>query len=206
MILTDFRMTKRGMFALYADGEFLMSIHPDVFAASGLSVGSEIDEERLEELRAEAELKRAKEKAFTLLSYQEYTSHQLKERLCRSVGEEAAGEAVERMEELGLIDDDDYAERFAQDLSVRKHYGILRIRQEMRRKGLSREQIESATAQLREDPQEQLLYLLEKKYPLAVEDERVRRRAYGAMLRMGYPADEVRRALHDFCGGMLPED
>ena len=206
MILTDYRMTKRGMIALYADGAFLMSVHPDVFAASGLSIGLEIDGERLEELSAEAQLKKAKEKALTLLGYREFTSHELQERLRRSVGEQAAGEAVERMEELGLVDDEDYAERFARELSVRKHYGVLRIRQEMRRKGLSQEQIETALSLLEENPQEQLRTLLEKKYPLAAQDEKVRRRAFAGMLRMGYPADEVRRALNDFCDGMLPDD
>ena len=40
MRITDVRMTKRGRVALYVEGEFLLSMHPDVFAVSGLSVGS----------------------------------------------------------------------------------------------------------------------------------------------------------------------
>ena len=102
MKLTAVRMTKRGRVALYGDDEFLLSMHPDVFAASGLSVGSEIDGERLAGLAAEAELKKAKERAFSMLSGREYTSSQLRDRLARHVDPEAAGQAVERMEELGL--------------------------------------------------------------------------------------------------------
>lgn len=195
MTITDFKVTKRGRIALYADDAFLMSLHPDVFAASGISVGIQLDECQLAELLEQAEMKKAKEKALSLLSYKEYTSQQLTERLCRQVGEDAAEAAVVRMEELGLIDDEDYAERFARDLSQRKRYGVLRIRQEMRRRGLSSEQIEHAVSQLEDDPVEQMQTIIERKYPLAREDEKTRQRAFQALLRMGYPSSEVRRAL-----------
>lgn len=200
MRLTAVRITKRGCVALYGDDEFLLSMHPDVFAASGLSVGSEIDGERLAELAAEAELKKAKERAFSMLSSREYTSRQLRERLARHVDEEAAGQAVERMEELGLVDDDSYAERYARELSERKHYGVLRIRQELRQKGLSAERIEWALSLLDADPQEQIFSVLEKKYSAAPGDEAVKRRAYNALLRLGHRPADVRRALAAFCG------
>ncbi len=195
MRITDVRMTKRGRVALYVEGEFLLSMHPDVFAVSGLSVGSEVDTESLETLSAEAELKKAKEKALNLLSYKEYTTKQLTDRLKRHTDEESAEQAVARMEELGLLDDDDYAERFARDLSERKKFGILRIRQEMRQRGLTNEQIEYATSLLRSDPEEKMREIIARKYPLAYEDEKVRRRGFSALMRMGYPAAEVRRVL-----------
>ena len=195
MRITDVRMTKRGRVALYVEGEFLLSMHPDVFAVSGLSVGSEVDTESLETLSAEAELKKAKEKALNLLSYKEYTTKQLTDRLKRHTDEESAEQAVARMEELGLLDDDDYAERFARDLSERKKFGILRIRQEMLQRGLTNEQIEYATSLLRSDPEEKMREIIARKYPLAYEDEKVRRRAFSALMRMGYPAAEVRRVL-----------
>lgn len=195
MRITDYKMTKQGRVALFVDGEFLLSVHPDTFAAMELSVGCELDEDALQELEAQTELKKAKNKALTLLSYKEYTSHQLEERLKRHVESDAAQQAVERMEELGLVDDDDYAIRFARDLSRRKHYGVLRIRQEMRRRGLSDDQIEYAVSLLDADPVEQVRELLEKKYPMAWEDEKVKKRAFSAMMRRGYRADDVRHAL-----------
>ncbi len=195
MTVTAVRMTKRGNIALYVDGEFCMSMHPDVFAASRLSVGMQIDPERLAELVGEAQLKKAKEKALHYLSYKEYTASQLKERLLRDVDEESAALAVGRMEELGLVDDDDYAERFARDLYERKRYGLIRIRQEMRQRGLTDEQIEFAVSLLPDAPLVRIRELIEKKYPLAWEDEKVKRRAFAAMLRMGYCAADVRKAL-----------
>ena len=134
MTLTKIAMTKRGRVALYADGAFVMSLHPDVFAASGISVGSQIDEDALRELSDAAELREARERALSMLSRQDYTARGLRDRLTRHVSEEAAGQAVERMQELGLIDDERYAARFAQELLERRHYGAARIRQELRRR------------------------------------------------------------------------
>ena len=105
MTLTKIAMTKRGRVALYADGAFVMSLHPDVFAASGISVGSQIDEDALRELSDAAELREARERALSMLSRQDYTARGLRDRLTRHVSEEAAGQAVERMQELGLIDE-----------------------------------------------------------------------------------------------------
>ena len=201
MKLTSARITKRGMVALYGDEEFLMSMHPDVFAASGLSVGSEIDADRLRELAAEAELKKAKERAFSMLSGREYTSRQLRERLTRHTDSQTAGQAVARMEELGLVDDESYAERYARELWERKHYGVPRIRQELRQKGLSPGQIEWAVSLLDGDPEEHIRAVLEKKYAAAPGDEAVKRRAYNALLRLGHRPADVRRVLSAFCGG-----
>lgn len=195
MRLTDFHLTKHGRIAVYLDGEFALSIPPDVFASSGLSVGCELSEEVYRALCAEAELKKAKEKALSLLSCREYSSQQLAKKLQRTTDEETAAQAVERMEELGLIDDDDYAQRLARELYERKRYGMLRIRQELRQKGLTLEQIELAVELLPQDPMENIRAVIGKKYPMAYEDEAVRRRAFAALLRLGYRNSDVRRAL-----------
>lgn len=195
MQITDMRTTKRGRIAVYLDGEFSLSVHPDVAMASGIRIGMQIDEEALEELVQEAELKKAKEKALSLLSYKEYTTKQLTERLTRHVDEEIAQVAAERMQELGLLDDDDYAKRFARDLSTRKHFGVRRIKQEMHRRGLCAEQIDSAIEQLDTDTDADMRAIIARKYSRAYEDEKIKRRAFAALVRMGYAPGEIRRVL-----------
>ncbi len=162
MTLTKIAMTKRGRVALYADGAFVMSLHPDVFAASGISVGSQIDEDALRELSDAAELREARERALSMLSRQDYTARGLRDRLTRHVSEEAAGQAVERMQELGLIDDERYAARFAQELLERRHYGAARIRQELRRRGIDSQTAAAAASLEENDPQAHILAVLEK--------------------------------------------
>lgn len=197
MRLTGISKTKRGLIALFIDGEFLCSVHPELFELAGLSVGAELEEDTLEELRGQTTERLAREKALSLLSYKEYTTGELRERLRRAVKDtDAADAAVDRMGELGLLDDADYAVRYARDLSVRKQFGIWRIRQEMRRKGLSEEAVALGIGMLAdEDIPQKIRGLLERKYPGFAEDEKVRRRAFAAMVRLGYESGDIRRAM-----------
>ncbi|MBC8584593.1 regulatory protein RecX [Youxingia wuxianensis] len=206
MTITGINLTKKGRMAIYGDGQFLFSMHPDIFALSGLCVGMELDVQELEELRLQSEVKKAKDKALHLLTYKEYTSVQLKERLERTLEKDASQLAVERMEELGLVNDEDYAVRFARDLSSRKRFGKLRVRQEMKLRGLSAELIEDALSQLQTDEEENIQYLLKKKYAGALQDEKGRARAYNGLLRMGYAPAQIRQGINSLLRDELMEE
>ena len=148
MILTDRTMTKKGRCALFVDGEFLFSAHPDIFFATGWKKGREVTVEELEELRMASEERTAKDKALDLLSYSARTSRQLYEKLARKSDPEAAAAAVERMEELGLVDDADYARRFVADKLNLKDWGLRRIEQELRAKGVDQQHVDAAIEEL----------------------------------------------------------
>lgn len=196
MILTDYSETKRGNIALFLDGAFAFSISPEAFTAAGLRTGDELDQRTVAELREASDLKKAKDKALTLLSYKQYTSAELEKRLCEHTTPEAASLAVERMEALGLVNDGDYAERYARRLAARG-LGERRMRMEMRQKGLPQETVDFALSHLESDPAGRARELLEKKYPLWREDEKIRRRAYAALARRGFGSDDIRRAMGD---------
>ncbi len=142
MILTDITLTKKGRCALFVDGEFLFSAHPDVFYGSGWQKGREVTVEELEQLRISSEERTAKDKALDLLSYSARTGRQLYEKLARKTDPEAAAAAVARMEELGLVDDADYARRFVADKLNLKDWGLKRIVQELRVKGVDQQHID----------------------------------------------------------------
>ena len=107
---------------------------------------------------------------------------------------EAAQRAADRMEELGLIDDEDYARRLAQSLFGGKHFGARRVKQELRRKGIADDVIEAVLAEFstdRDETEESIRAILERKYPGAWTDEKVRRRAVAALQRYGYGFEEI---------------
>ena len=110
------------------------------------------------------------------------------------------------MEQLGLVDDRAYACQFARELAERKRFGPLRIRQELGRRGISPELIQQALEELELDPEAAMREILERKYAAASEDPAARRRAYGALLRMGYRPAQARKALDEFCGDSFWED
>lgn len=194
MQVTDIRMTKRGRFAVYTEGEFCCTLHPEVYARSHLQIGDRVDPARLGALAYETEEKLVRERALSLLAAREYTRRQLYDKLLQKGAEEPAAEsAVQRMQELGLLDDAGYACRAAADMAHLKGYAPRRIRQELRRRGLEEEDIEAALMALQEEsPQEHIAQLLLSRYSQLWEDEKIRRRAVAALQRMGYAYEDIR--------------
>ena len=122
---------------------------------------------------------------------------ELAEKIARTEGMEAGQEAAQRMEDLGLINDEAYARRYAAELFRRKGFAASRVKQELRRKGIDSEVSDQITEQLAEDPEEKIREILEKKYRLILQDEKGRRRAVSALQRLGYRYDDIRRVLRE---------
>ncbi len=201
MILTDITMTKKGRCALFVDGEFLFSAHPDIFFATGWKKGREVTVEELEELRMASEERTAKDKALDLLSYSARTSRQLYEKLARKSDPEAAAAAVERMEELGLVDDADYARRFVADKLNLKDWGLRRIEQELRAKGVDQQHIDAAIEELDYDGAQRLAEILRRKGKALPTEQKERNALINRWLRQGYDYEEIKAAF-----GRLNED
>lgn len=195
MKLTDMRETKRGRLALYFDEEFWASVAPELVVQMKLRIGDVLEEDALEALLLEAQFCKAKEKALSLLGYRAYGARELERRLERyEFPPEVCAQAVERMRELGLIDDARFAGKLARELCLRRGLGQARARQEMRQRGLLDEDIEQALSELPDNTLLTIREFLEKKYALCWEDEGTRRRAFAALQRRGYRFDEIRGA------------
>ena len=196
MRITSVRETKRGRFAVDVDGEFWCALHPDALWQGGLKEGMETDPKSLEEIRMASETRFAVEKAARILSHAANTSHQLYEKLCRTVDPQAAAAAVERMLQLGYLDDEDYARRMAADLVRLKGYGPRRVAETLRRKGLTQDQIQQAMDSLEDnDPEERLDGIIRRRYARYLGDEKGVRKTVNALLRMGYGYGEIREAI-----------
>ena len=196
MEITQITPTQKGRYALFADGAFLFSVHPDILAAAHLKVGDQLTVERLEELRVESEFKITKERALRLLGTRSYTAAQLRERLERYAEPDIAAQTVERMEELGLIDDEQYALACARDLLRLKGYAPRRIYQELCRRGIAQWMAQEAVNGLEEDQSDQrLLELVRRKYGKSLGDPKGKQRAFQGLARLGYGYEEIRRAI-----------
>ena len=115
---------------------------------------------------------------------------------------EQMGMGYDRMEELGLVDDEDYARRLAQELA-RKGYAAPRTAQELARRGIDRDLARAAAQEAVSDPGESLRALIARKYARRLGDEKGRRQTVAALQRLGYRWDEIRSALREF--DALPE-
>ena len=102
------------------------------------------------------------------------------------------------MAELGLVNDEAYAQRLAEELFRRKGYSPARIEQELIARGVARETAYEAARAIEGDPLERLAALLESKYaPSYKGTERDRRRVVNALQRLGYSFFDIRRAMEE---------
>ena len=140
--------------------------------------------------------RKAKKRALYLLGERAFCRAELLAKLEKSYCAEVAENAVCYVEELGYINDEDYAAKYAEYLIKRKKHGVYRAKQEMLRKGLARELCENALAEFTEEElDEELLWLIRKKYIEKISDFDGRRKTVAALVRRGYDYSSVKRCI-----------
>lgn len=203
MEITAAEPRRKGFFQLYIDGEPAVKIDMQVFLTSSYKVGSEIDDDELYELIQTSEKRRASEKALYLLEHRSHSKKELQDKIKRSgISADIAKAAAEHMEDIGLVNDGDYARNFARTLIYRKKFAKNRIKQELKQKGISDDIIEELMSELEgteelSSPSAVVRDILIRKYPKFAEDEKIKRRAVSAMMRLGYSYDDIRAAMQE---------
>lgn len=177
------------------DGDETIEIDRATFDHSGLRIGSDIDGAQLEALLQTATYNRVRSRALYYLTDRDYAAGELVTKLCRMTDRETATAVVERLCEVGLVNDRAYAERQAQNMAEYRLYPRRRILQELRAKGIDRDIAEEAVAALETEDFELALALLRKKYYNKLSDDAARARTAAALARYGFGYGTVRRAV-----------
>lgn len=198
MIITAVEPRKKGLCALYIDGEFAMKLDTEVLLAHRFDVGREIDDDTLHACVQASQLKRCKDKALWLISYRDHSRGELIKKLRRDYPEEYCEAAADRMEELGLIDDGRFARRYAADLVELKHLSERGVRQKLYEKGIDRDLTDEVMGELFIDEKEQIRTVIEKKYARSLSDEKGRRRCVNALARMGFGFGDIKSVLNEY--------
>ena len=199
MLITAAEERKKGMTALYIDGEYALSVDTLTLASRGFKAGSEITDEELYELIEASKVNRAKEKALYLIEYRSRTAKELRDKLVPLFGEDAADATIERLESLGLIDDERFARDYAEQLIRNKHFSRQRAAFELMKKGIDRDTADAVLDEMEADPTDQIRALLETKYARVPKDEKGRNRIVNSLRSMGYGWNDIRNAMKDYC-------
>ena len=197
MKVTEIRPRRKGLSALFIDGEFAMALDTQTLLEQRIDVGKELDDEQLHELIVLSNERRAKEKALWLISYRSHSKKELRDKIRRTCDADAADKAVERMEELGLVNDEEFARRYAEQLLFHKRMSKRAAAYELRRKGIDQATAEEVLEELDVDVHEQIRALIEKKYR-NINDEKIRRRAVAALQRLGYGWEDIKAVLAEY--------
>ena len=199
MTITAIEPRRRQMCALFIDGEYVMNLDAQTLIENRFDVGREIDDDELGEIIEKSNERRAKDKALWLISYRSHSKKELFDKLRRDFDEYSAQKAVDRMQELGLINDGEFAKAYARKLVYGKKMSLRAAELELRRKGIDNITAEQALSDLEYDAQTQIIEFISKKYR-NIEDEKVRRRAVAALQRKGYGWDDIKQAIESMSG------
>lgn len=171
----------------------------DVVLDHSLCVGMEISEGELEAIRSASAYSSARARAAHLAGGKLMSKGELVDRLVRAGEDKGSAElAAERMAEVGAVDDIEYASQIVRHYNERG-YGAERIRQELRRRYISRE--------LWDEALEQLADISDGAYKLfagriervgGLEDRKALKRATDAMYRRGFGWDEINAAVERY--------
>lgn len=195
MIITEARRRRRSLYLLVLDGQDGPTVDVRTFDESAYRVGGGINEAQLAALLETSEYNRARDRALYLLGLRDYACKELEKKLLTEARPEVAARVVERLSEVGLLDDERYAERLAQSLSRAKQYPKRRVAQELQRRGVDREIAGYAAEEIDCEDYKLALALIEKKYYNKMTDRESRQKAMAALARRGFSYEAIRQAI-----------
>lgn len=183
---------------LYVDGIHAVTLDADVIYTEHLKPGLEVEEEYLRNLVSKANIVEAKEKALNWLSLRDYSFFELMQRLSRFYDATTSHAVVEKMVDIGLIDDCGYAEKYARDLLERRGLSLKRARFEMHQKGLASDLVDEILAGYEDTEVDRATAILEKKYQRKLSGPNGRQNVTAALARMGFRLEDIRTAMSQF--------
>lgn len=137
----------------------------------------------------------AKNKALRLLEYRTHSERELYDKLKRAGAENDDIENIlEFLREYNLVNDREFAARYAKDLKNLKKMGKKRVKAELIKKGISSEFAESAIEEI-EWEEEDVLYPMVKKKLAGDFERKSIDRCVRYFLYKGYSYDDIKNAI-----------
>ena len=170
------------------------------FDETGYAVGRELCDDELCELIFRSAYYRARERAFYHLSRRDFSKKEMADKLRREFGDSAAKAAADRMVELGLINDESYAERYAEIMLNIKQWSPSRAVRELVTRGIDRDFAKSAVDAVNRDPKDMIRQLIDKKYAqkLATGGLKAAASVSNSLARKGYLFSDIRAVIGEY--------
>ena len=191
---------------MYLEGGELLRITGETLLRFDLHTGMDIPEETVVELRKISQRYQLRSRAAQMASARMLSKKEVTKRLQRrGATEDEAADTADWLEELGAVDDEAYA------AAIVRHYGrggngLLRVRQELQRRGIDRSLWDAALEEM-PPAEEAIAQVLESKLKGRVPDANEGKKLTNMLQRRGFLWQEIRPVLEQFLGGReLPED
>lgn len=178
-------------YSIYVDGTFAFGLGEGQLLSSGLTKGKEITEAELAELQGESQFGKLFDRTLNLLSFRPRSEYELRTYLKRKQQEpELIDRILNKLSKLGYVDDAGFAKRWVEHRRAIKPISSLKLRAELKQKGLANEHIDAALYENTDDT-DAIKAIIEKKaakYP-------DRQKLMHYLARQGFRYDDIKRAL-----------
>lgn len=196
MTLREIKQNSPERFTLVFDDGTELKTTLGIITEHFIHSGMDFDEDAYNELVSACTLALAKARALRIINARPMSREELRKRLVEK-GEtpENAEACAEWLCQMGLINDTEYAGSVVRHYAA-KGYGASRIKQELRRHGVSRELWDEAMEQMPEQDEYLARFLRSR---LSDPGDRAQvKKVSDALFRRGYSWDQIKHALNEF--------
>ena len=179
---------------LHLDDEYQITTDIDFWAENFIKDGTDIDEDEWQQLVVKINYKKAVNKCYDLLSRRDHSVKELRTKLLRTVDEVSADKAIDRMLELGYLDDEHYAKVLLAHLRDDKKMSKSFIKQEMYKRGISSDIINELLYAEEIDNVSSVCELLLTKYSSKLAKDGGRDKVFAALMRKGFTYSDISEA------------
>ncbi|MBE7090122.1 MAG: hypothetical protein E7362_04900 [Clostridiales bacterium] len=184
---------------IFVDGDFLFSVHIDTVMDYRLKAGDEISEEKLREIKLEGD------KSFALKKAMKYVSGSLKTKKQvitylrgKEFTDNAVFYAIDKLQEYGFIDDEEFARRYIESASVSK--GVKLIAYKLMEKGISKEIVEKVMSEINPETKQSALNLAQKRVKGKEITSDLIRKTYAYLISKGFSYEDADYAIRSIKG------
>lgn len=181
---------------LLLDDEYQITTDIDFWAEHYFKDGTEITQEEWESLTDSIYYKKAVDKCYDLLSRRDHSVKELKTKLLRTVDEKNADKAIEKMLELGYLDDEKYARNLVKYLAQTRNMSKNHIKQEMFKRGIPNEIIIMVMEDYEFDNVSCVVDLILTKYRNKLNNEDGNKKVIASLMRKGFSYSDIKNAFY----------
>lgn len=186
--------------SVFVEGRFAFGMHRDLLLEFELAKGKHLSvEKQLKIVRRDAFFK-ARAVAYRYLSYRDRTALEIRRRLQRDdFAASVVDDVVRHLEKQGFIDDYKFAVAYAEGRFQSGGYGPVRVRSDLRRKGVKPALVDAALDEVfstREEIVERAREMGKRRWDQLSREADVRKRkkkVYDYLARRGFGFDMIRR-------------
>ena len=180
---------------IYLDNRFYCGLTLECVVVNRLKVGQHVQQEQLDEFQLQSEKTTALDKALTYITATQKTEKQIRDYLQKKGYVPAVVEyVIEKMRGYNFLNDGAYAQDYVNEVSHKK--GGKLIKMELRKRGVSEEEIDAAISSVSVEEQTQsALQILQKYLRYKEKDQATLQKAFRYLLSKGFDYEIAKDAL-----------